>query len=63
MSFGMICLIEKIIRDGDYNLIPVLYKKRAGAFASGFFDGRKRESFFLTGKAGGGTLNEIRWSL
>ena len=36
-------------------------RKEPGAFASGFFDGRKRELFFLTEKAGGGTLNEIRW--
>ena len=36
-------------------------RKEPGAFASGFFGGRKRELFFLTEKAGGGTLNEIRW--
>lgn len=35
-------------------------RKEPGAFASGFFDGRE-EAIFLTEKAGGGTLNEIRW--
>lgn len=47
---------------GTIYLIPVLHKKRAGGFCLRlFFDGRKREPFFLTGKARGGTLNEIRW--
>ena len=61
MYFGMICLIEKIIR-GQGVTISYLscIRKEPGAFASGFFDGRE-ESIFLTEKAGGGTLNEIRW--
>lgn len=37
-------------------------RKEPGAFASGSFLMRERGShFFLTEKAGGGTLNEIRW--
>lgn len=44
----------------DY-LIPVLHKKRAGGFCLWLFLMVERGShFFLTEKAGGGTLNEIR---
>ncbi len=44
----------------DY-LIPVLHKKRAGGFCLRLFLMVERGShFFLTEKAGGGTLNEIR---
>ena len=37
-------------------------RKEPGAFASGsFLMGERGSRFFLTEKAGGGTLNEIRW--
>lgn len=36
-------------------------KKSRGLLPPALFDGRKRELFFLTEKAEGGTLNEIRW--